>query len=350
MKAEFSLDYQKQNKTRRLLGLAYGLIAALAFTLTAWGIDAYQLARVSVDPFWLKLVLGGLAAVLLGGLAGWLGEQIDNGLVTFVLWLFVSYLLARLASQLPFEITSRALGMLHPSLAGLDIYPHPSNVDRSMVIVYIVLMLTGGLVGALQSILVDSALGSATNFTRWITLAACVPFFLLAGTAVDNINNSLRMPLIATHDVLEFARANQGKPVDNKLAAATGLHAFDSLQNMLDRPFHLVLGTYEPEYLDSFTVYIDFNGEWAECSALVSRVSNCNPSQEAYLSGLNDLLSGSQDAVTPLEVARPVEAWVAAWKEGGNRPARLAVMDQRGTVILVEIQDQAGRTSKCRMS
>lgn len=350
MKAEFSLDYPKQVKTRQLLGLSYGLIAALAFTLTAWGIDAYQLARASADLFWLKLALGGLAAVLLGGLAGWLGEQIDNGLVTFVFWLVVSFLLARLASQLPFEITSRAVGVLHPSLAGLDIYPHPSNVDRSMVIVYIVLLLTGGLVGALQSILVDSAVGSATNFTRWITLAACVPFFLLAGTAVDNINNSLRLPLIATHDILEFAKANQGKPVDNKLAAATGLRAFESLQSMLDRPYHLVLGTYEPEYLDSFTIYIDFNGEWAVCSALVSRVSNCNPSQKAYLTGLNDLLSRSQNAANPLDVARPVEAWLATWKDGGNRPAHLAVLDQRGTAILVEVQDQAGRRSQCRLS
>ncbi len=260
MKPGFSIDYEKQNKTRQLLGLNYGMLAGLAFTLTAWGIDAFQLARASADFFWLKLVIGGLAALFLGGLVGWLGEKIDSGLVTFVLWLAAAYLLARLASHLPFEIFSKSIAALGPNLQGLTVYPYPSNVDRRMIIIYIVVLITGGLGGALQSFLVDSALGAATTFNRCLAIGVCVPFFLLAGNAVDNLNGALRGSLVVTHEVIEFARANQGKPVDPKLAADLSLPSVDPLQSLLNRPYRLILGTYEPENLD-FSLFTSISME-----------------------------------------------------------------------------------------
>jgi hypothetical protein len=261
MKQTFSLDYKKHNRAKQLLGLSYGLLAGLAFTIAAWGIDAFQLGRASVDFFWLKLAIGGLAALLLCGLTGWLGEKIDNGLVTFVLWLITAFVLARLASQLPFQIFSKSVALLDSNVRGLNVYPYPSNVDRRMIIVYIVMMFTVGLGGALQGFLVDSALGAATSFTRWMALCICIPFFFLAGNAVDNINGVLRGPLVVTHETLELSKANLGKTVDEKLAAGMGLHSVDTIQGLLKRPYRMILGIYEPNYLDSFTVYVDFNGE-----------------------------------------------------------------------------------------
>jgi hypothetical protein len=350
MKQAFSLDYKKQNKTKQLLGLSYGLLAGLAFIVAAWGIDAFQLGRASVDFFWLKLAIGGLAALLLGGLTGWLGEKIDNGLVTFVLWLITAFILARLASQLPFQIFSKAVAILDSNVQGLSVYPYPSNADRRMVIVYIVMMITGGLGGALQRFLVDSALGAATSFNRWMALCICIPFFFLAGNAVDYLNGVLRGPLVATHETLEFAKANLGKPVDKKLAADMGLHSVDTIQSLLKRPYRLILGTYEPDYLDSFTVYIDFDGEWATCSGLIDRLSNCELSQTVFLNKLNDLLTKGQDPAGFLQAAQPVEQWMAAWKEQGLRPVRLAIRDQRGTAVLVEVQDQNSRAYRCRLN
>jgi hypothetical protein len=347
VKLEFSVDIDKQTKTRQLLGLSYGLIAGLAFTITAWGVDAFQLGRSSADFFWLKLVVGGLAALVLGGLVGWLGEKIDNGLITFILWLATAYILARLANQLPFTFTSKFIGILDPSFQGQVLYPYPSNVDRRMIIVYIVTLLTCGLGGALQSFLVDSALGAATTFARWLTIVVCVPFFLLAGNAIDNINNPLREPVMATHGVIQLARANQGKPIDDKMAADLGLRSVMAIQSLLSRPYRLVLGTYDQEYLDSYSVYVDFNGEWATCSALVDRLSNCDLSQKVFLNGLSDLLSGGSDLSNNLQVAKPAKQWLATWQGQGSTPARLVIRDQRGTAILVEVQDQNGRSYQC---
>ena len=40
-------------------GLLYGMVAGLAFGLTAWGTDAIALGSASVDRPWVKLVVDG---------------------------------------------------------------------------------------------------------------------------------------------------------------------------------------------------------------------------------------------------------------------------------------------------
>ena len=349
MKASFTLDLEKQKRNKQLLGMSYGLTAAMAFTLTAWGIDAFQLGQSSVEFFWLKLVIGGLAALFIGGLAGWLGEKIDNGLVTFILWLAAAYIFARLAGQLPFEITSKAVAILDPNVKGLPIYPSSSNLERGMIIVYLVTLLAGGLGGAIQHFLVDSASEAATPFTRLLALGVCVPLFLLAGNSADILNAPFRGPFKATHQVIEFVNANQGKAVDAKLAGDLNTLSVKPIQSLLNRPYKLVLGTYEPDYLSSYSIYIDFNGEWATCFVPFDRVSYCELSQDLYLNKLKDLLTTGQDPSGTFQIAGPAQQWIEAWKQQGNQLTHLAVKDQRGTVVLIEVQDQKGRSYQCRL-
>ncbi len=92
MSNNIAITKRKRDPDDLTAGLIYGILAGLAFAATAWGIDALQLANASAGYPWLKFVIGALACVLIGALAGWLTALIDNSLVGAILWLFAGYL------------------------------------------------------------------------------------------------------------------------------------------------------------------------------------------------------------------------------------------------------------------
>ena len=90
-------------RERQRLGMLFGLLAGTGFALTAWAIDAYQLAEAHAYLPWGKFIAGWVAGLLLGGMAGWLTARQNSALVGTLLWAMVGSLLTLGISWLTYQ-------------------------------------------------------------------------------------------------------------------------------------------------------------------------------------------------------------------------------------------------------
>ena len=280
-------DYGKIKAERARNGLIYGILSALAFSLTVWGYDGYLLANASAGLPWLKLVIGAGITMLLGGFIGWLTARLDNTLVGFVGWLFSGIVFGWLASHLPFDISTLALRLIKTPVHELVTLPYPENIWRQMLIVYGLLVIAAALVGILETNLVESASTAYSSLMRWLLLAVCIPLFALPASAADfYINQPLRKPIQAVHELIQNGIQNEITPFSSKQIAQMRLRALGPIQDSIHKPYKLYIGSYDPEYLDNFNVLVDFAGTWAQCSVLIDSPSNCGPLNKNTASNL----------------------------------------------------------------
>ena len=63
-------------REKQRLGILYGILAGAGYAITAWGLDAYQLAQANAYLPWGRFALGLAVSLALGGLAGWLASRL----------------------------------------------------------------------------------------------------------------------------------------------------------------------------------------------------------------------------------------------------------------------------------
>ena len=258
-------------------GLIYGVLGGLAFAFTAWGIGAIQLANASAGYPWLKFAVGAVLCVLIGGIAGWLTALADNGFVGAFVWFLAGISFCWIASHLPFEGLTFLLNRLDARLPGIS-YPYPDSMQQRMVVVYMLVVLLSTLAGILQTTILDSVQRASTGFMRVMTTLLVVPFFALAGlVTAEYVNQPLETPLVVIGDLLKFNQQVKGQKLDPKVIAETHYRALGPIQDLAIKPYRLYLGSYDPEYLDSASVLIDFSGQWAECTVSSASVGVCKP-------------------------------------------------------------------------
>ena len=258
-------------------GLAYGILAGLAFSLTSWGSEAIGLVNSSAGFRWLKFLLGASLCSLVGGLAGWITSRTDSSLAGAVTWFTAGLIFCLVASRLPFEGLTLIMRTLKPEFSSL-VYSYPENMHSRMVVVYILVLLCSTLAGILQTYLIETVRSAQTIVMQVLILMVVVPFFALAGqVAYDYINEPFSRAIVQIGDLLEFHQGLNGQKVDPKLSAEKHYKALGPILFMADRPYRLYLSGYESQNLDTFYVLIDFDGEWAECSVLISSVGTCKP-------------------------------------------------------------------------
>ncbi len=298
MKTNLKNEYNKIKAERAWNGLFYGILAAMAFSMTVWGYDGYLLANASGGLPWLKLVIGGGIALLLGGFAGWLTARLDNTLVGFVSWLFCGIVFGWIVSHLPFDISAFALRLMNHPVHNLATLPYPEIIWRQMIIVYGVLMIAAALVGILETNLVESASTAYSSLMRWLLLAICIPLFAVAGSAADfYINQPLRKPILTVHELIQNGIQNEITPFNPRQAAQLRLRALGPIQSEIDKPYTLYIGGYDLEYMDTFTVLADFDGFWAQCNVLIDSPSICKP--------LNETASNAPAVSGPAQATQP---------------------------------------------
>ncbi len=300
MKNDIQTEYNKIKAERALNGFIYGVLAALAFSAAAWGYDDLLLAQASGGLPWLKFAIGGGITMLFGGFVGWLTAKLDNTLVGFIGWLLNGIVFGWLVSHLPFNISAWVLQITNHPLYHLATFPYPENIWRRMLIVYGLLVIVASLVGILETNLVESASTAYSSFMRWLLLAVCIPLFAVAGSEADfYINQPLRKPVLAIHELIQNGIQNEITPFNSKQVAQMRLRALGPIQDYIHRPYKLYMGSYDTEYLDTFNILADFDGEWAQCSVMIDAPSNCKP--------LNASASASQPASSmPVQATQPV--------------------------------------------
>jgi len=112
-------------------------------------------------------------------------------------------------------------------------------------------------------------------------LAICIPLFAVAGSAADfYINQPLRKPILAVHELIQNGIQNEITPFSPRQVAQMRLRALGGIQGLIDTPYKLYIGGYDLEYMDTFNVLVDFEGSWAQCSVLIDSPSICKPLDE----------------------------------------------------------------------
>jgi hypothetical protein len=182
---------------RRLLrntGAVYGLVYALAFTLTIWGHDALVLNRVCAELRWAKLALGLPLVLLLGALCGRLAGAGGAGRWIAV-WTGFGLVSGWLAGTAPFVGYNVATWIAEPRTRWLDLYPlGDAGLTRAVFLALVSAFAgtVGGLVGKLlMERLWDRSAGSGrVPLGSWAAILLCAPIAMLPGVAGDSIVNS----------------------------------------------------------------------------------------------------------------------------------------------------------------
>ncbi|HLC03859.1 MAG TPA: hypothetical protein VJK02_12540 [Anaerolineales bacterium] len=327
-------------------GLWIGLISGVAFGLTSWGIDALALRDASVDLPWAKLAIGLTFALVIGGLAGWLTALIDHAAVGTLFWGLAGIAYAWLVGHLPFEGLSALLRFTEPHLGNIAAYPF---VESARVRTILLMIIVGGLCalgGSLELVLLDQSSDASTGLARAFSMGLTIPFFALAGFASDGvINRPLREPLVAVDRLIGWAIEDRNNPIDPALAQQRHLGAVGGIDELIDRPYRMSLGSYDPVSLISFTVELDFDGTWARCSVLASAPGYCGETDPVYQAALACLGGGGQDCT--VDSSESVRPWIDQLIRRNEPPTSITVLNHTAAVVLVDLAWPEGGHDLC---
>jgi len=347
----------KANRTwhKHLYGVFYGWTVGLAFAVTTWGFDAFLLSQAHVELAWFKFIAGLLFTLIVGGTIGWLIEKLDSSLVAALLWPAVGILFSWFATRVMFTGMTWITSLIHPELRGLDLYPFSDNVSLRMIIAYVVIIITFGAAGALQTYLVESARSAASGLMQVLTLAVVVPLIALGGNAVDNINQPFRNAFLDVNAGIEFARHAQTVEVDKQLEREMHLRSLEPLGELINQPYRLSLGHYDLQDMDNFRIIINFGeqrasldgSQFAYCDVYVGGISNCQLSETFYRNGLACQARGNEIDKCTLQPAPDDEGWFQTWLAQAKNAFDVKVLDMRGFYSKIALQGGDGQTYEC---
>lgn len=262
-------------RDRQRLGVLYGLLAGTGFALSAWAIDASQLAEAHAYLPWSKFAAGWIAALILGGLAGWLTARLNTALAAGIIWAAVGSLLTLATGWLAYQGILRLFDQFYPEIASqLDYSLNPAIEIRTWIAV-VVSGLIGIAVGIVELNQVDSALAGANPFQRLASLSLGLVVFGFAGLVANNlILSNLRQPVITVNNALVYAQDHRGQTLEIHEARQHGQTALRALGELQYQPYRLYVSSFD-EYLSMIWVTLDFGEVQTRCSVLEKTLSYC---------------------------------------------------------------------------
>jgi hypothetical protein len=258
-------------------GLFFGVIGALAYSWTAWGVDGYKLAQSNAIYPWLKLGLGTWICVLLAGLGGLFTVMMDRGQVSIPTWAFIGVFFGWLAGRLPFDGTTMLLNRFDRDLFRLLDYTFYDGPLTRMVLA--IASTTGILLfsGLFLPTLVDISSRASRFFERWMPVVLWVVVFIVAGSLVDStINEPMRSPIIIIDDLIQY-QLDQGKTLTaSEAGQEMRVAALGSVLDLIHHPRSLIIGDYD-DTMVTVNVLVNFDGVWVNCVVLAAQPGYCRP-------------------------------------------------------------------------
>jgi hypothetical protein len=338
-------------KEKRLNGLLFGLAAGFFLALGIWGFDALQISMAHAEYPWAKFALGLPFTLLVAGLAGWLTARLDNAFLGALVWLIAGLATVWVASHVPFQGVTMASGLLQPAFAGLEIYPFVISIKVRMELLYVVVGLLTALGGGFELFFVEAATRASHTSGRLFWLLASLIIFLPIGLAVDNlINQALRIPVLAVHDVLQAGlRAEKGL-VSKDEARGMGLSAITPFGDLIHQPYRLSLGQYDPQTMVETSVYIDFGGQWGVCYVMATQPVFCQMSGDRYVSRLACALKQGQLEACDLNSTPGSEQNLAEiLQDTAGKDLTFGILGQRGQAVVLLVSTGQGKTYRCTL-
>ncbi len=110
-------------RKKQRIGFFYGLVAGAVLSMTAWGVDAIQLAGAHVSFPFTKFLPGLIICALAGGIVGWLSIRIGHWLASIILWILLAVLAVWLVLWLPVNGRRADPALAEPQPGALDRIP-----------------------------------------------------------------------------------------------------------------------------------------------------------------------------------------------------------------------------------
>lgn len=257
------------------LGALYGMVGGLAFSLLAWGADAWMLAQANAVYFWVKFIPGLFISVALGGIAGWLTVLIHRHGFALLLWGLLGAVYSWLVVWLPFTAAPAITSLLDPSLADKMNYSTIQDMNQFRIVSLLIVGVVAIICGLLELNLIDQAILSPYISGTVMAMLVCAVLFGLIGSAADHmINTTLREPVQVINNMLQFAQENAGVDVPKATARKMHLSATYQLGELVHKPRRLTLISVD-ENLVMMNILVDFEGTQVVCSTIFAQPTDC---------------------------------------------------------------------------
>jgi hypothetical protein len=263
------------SRKRSNLGVRYGLIAGLFFTLAAWGLDAIILTRYHASLPFLKFVPALLICVPTAILAGYLTAKTESGMVGLVIWGGLAVLFTFLVINLPLRFQPWYLNKFRPDLSSIIYFEELIGIEGYWFYCLFAIGITCLLCGFLENVLLDQGLASSSLVGPQMPFVVCALIMLLSGLFGDLLLiRDFRKPIVAYDQLLKNAATYYNKEVDNQTKRNLRLGTVDPLGDLVLQPHTLTLVEVD-RYLTLTKVLIEFDDQTALCQAIQSKPTFC---------------------------------------------------------------------------
>lgn len=262
-------------RAKRIYGIWYGAALGLAFSLFAWGIDAYLLSRTNSLYPWLKLIGGVIPSMIIGGLAGWFSARSNRPIFAVLIWAVASSAFAWLTVMLPLQIAPRLLALFEPGIRELLHYEYFAGFSSRIGVAFIWIAIFVTIAGILQLPLSDSAVFSTSLMGKFSPMLISLILMGISGTIIDGLNNELlRSPVQSMNATIQFYLDHQGKEVDLAESRKMHLGSLRAVQDTITPTRSLIVSGYD-EYLQEVMVLVKFDSAWVECKVFYNQPLDC---------------------------------------------------------------------------
>ena len=273
--SELPADRPDVIRSKYVYGIWFGIVAGLAYSLFAWGVDAYQLQQMNGLYPWLKFLVGVVPCMLIGGFTGWLSARIGKPLFALFFWVIAAAVFTWLSVSLPQQVVPRLLSLLNPDLKDLLHYTDYGQLPFKFGVAYFWLALILALVGLLQIPLSDSAIFSTSVFGRISPLLLTMILMVIAGNTMDNLNNELlRSPIDAMNSTIQFFIDHRGEDIPSADIRRMHLASLRTIEELVTPERKFLISGHDKDFGD-VQVLVRFQNAWTECEVFYSQPIGC---------------------------------------------------------------------------
>ena len=263
------------SRKRSNLGVRYGLIAGLFFTLAAWGLDAIILTRYHASLPFLKFLPALLICVPTAILAGYLTARFESSIVGLVMWGGLAVLYTFLVINLPLKFYPWFLGKIHPDFSPIIYFEELIGLGGYWFYCLFAIGITCLLCGFLENVLLDQGLASSSLLGPQMPFVFCALIMMLSGLFGDILlTRDFREPIVAYDILLNNAATYHNQEVDATTKRNLRLGTVEPLGELVLQPHTLTLVEVD-RYLTLTKILVEFDDQTALCQAIQSKPTFC---------------------------------------------------------------------------
>jgi hypothetical protein len=336
-------------KLLQTLGLRQGLLIGFALALGALAPHALGLSTARARGVFFPFLLGLLALMLLGSLAGWLAALRESALWSALVWLLAAVAMIWVIGHLPYEGRNLTIWLTERRFWGLPVFAFTKAAQARLLMAgfFVVLCLT--FLGLLQNYRLEGIASETSENGRlsgraWFLLLLPLPLVFAAGFAADNLVNSPeRTAHRLVHEAIRTGRTYEGDLFELSLKKNVNYNAIAGVRAQMSADYSLSTGEVRLGASNNIVVVADFdNGAWINCQVGSDQLFHCYDASLPYLQGFPSLLTEGETPEDCLKCTIKAEdeqrTWLLARSErwtGSPQATRLA---QAGSYVLMKAQ------------